>query len=343
MRPALPRYVQPVRAKGSTYLYFRRHGQRWRLPDDPASPEFQKAYLERLGSTNADAPPRRVGEGSVAAMIRDYRASDEFLALKPKTQRDYGRMLDVFAAIDHHPAEAIRRRHIRELRKGLAGKARTQKLFTQVASALFNFGIDNDHCSLNPAARMKRIGKAKAYKAWTDAQCATFEKSKPRRHLLTAYMLGRYSGQRRGDVLKMARTTYDGTSIEVRQAKTEHHADGDETLCIPVHKRLKAYLDELPKNSLLFVVDEDGLPVEETTFSKEFRDALDAADLDELHFHGLRKTAGRALAEAGCSAHEIQSITGHKTLQMVEHYTRAARQKRLASSAMAKLEKESDK
>ena len=25
----------------------------------------------------------------------------------------------------------------------------------------------------------------------------------------------------------------------------------------------------------------------------------------------------RALAEAGCSAHEIQAITGHRTLQMV--------------------------
>jgi len=32
-----------------------------------------------------------------------------------------------------------------------------------VASALFNFGIDNEYCSLNPAARMKRIGKAKAF------------------------------------------------------------------------------------------------------------------------------------------------------------------------------------
>lgn len=42
--------------------------------------------------------------------------------------------------------------------------------------------------------------------------------------------------------------------------------------------------------------------------------------------------------EAGCSAHEIQSITGHRTLQMVEHYTKAARQKRLASAAITKLE-----
>jgi integrase len=332
MRPNLPRYVQPIRAKGTVYLYFRRHGQRWRLPGRPGDAEFNARYLELLGQTNSNPDSRCIGEGSIAALIRDYRASDEFLALKAKTQNDYGRMLDRFAPIDRHSAEAIRRKHIRELRKGLAGKTRTQKLFTQVASALFNFGIDNEYCSLNPAARMKRIGKAKSYVAWSDAQCAAFEAWRPARHLMTAYMIARFAGQRRGDVLKMARTCYDGSCIEVRQEKT------DESLVIPAHRRLKTYLDQLPKDSLLFVVDAKGQPIDETTFSKEFRAALDCAGLNQLHFHGLRHSAGRALAEAGCSSHEIQAITGHRTLQMVEHYTKAARQKRLASSAIAKLE-----
>ena len=144
MRPNLPRYVQAIRAKGSVYLYFRRHGRRWPLPNDPATPAFATAYLERLAATDVDPAPRRVLDASVAALIRDYRGSDEFLALKPKTQRDYLRMLDIFAAIDHHPAGAVRRRHIRELRKTFAGKGRTQQLFGQVASLLFNFAVDQD-------------------------------------------------------------------------------------------------------------------------------------------------------------------------------------------------------
>lgn len=146
-------------------------------------------------------------------MMRDYRASDEFLALKPKTQRDYGRMLQLFGAIDLHPADAVRRRHIREIRKALVGKSRSQKLFTQVASTLFNFGIDNDYCATNPATRMKRIGKAKSFAAWSDKQCAAFENSKARAHLLTDYMIARFTGQRRGDVLRMARSAYDGRCI----------------------------------------------------------------------------------------------------------------------------------
>ena len=332
MRSNLPRYVQAVRAKGSIYLYFRRHRIRWPLPGQPGEPQFSARYLELLAQTNNDPEPKRLSEGSVAAMIRDYRASDEFLGLKPKTQRDYGRMLDLFSPIDRHPAEAIRRKHIRELRKAFAGKARTQKLFAQVASAVFNFGIDNDYCAINPAARMKRIGKATSYVTWTDAQCGAFEASKPARYLMTGYMIARYAGQRRGDVLKMARTAYDGSCIEIRQEKT------GQPLVIPTHCRLRAYLDLLPKDSLLFVVDASGQPLDETTFSKDFRAALDAAGLEGLHFHGLRHSAGRALAEAGCTAHEIQAITGHRTLQMVEHYTKAARQKRLASAAIAKLE-----
>jgi hypothetical protein len=43
------------------------------------------------------------------------------------------------------------------------------------------------------------------------------------------------------------------------------------------------------------------------------------------------------LAELGCSEHEIMAITGHTTSKEVMRYTKAARQKVLAASAMARL------
>jgi integrase len=207
-----------------------------------------------------------------------------------------------------------------------------------VASLLFNFAIDNDYCETNPASRMKRVGRASAYKAWTDAECATFEVSNLPRHVMTGYMLGRYTGQRRGDVLKMARSAYSSGMIAVKPSKTERHSHDNEQLFIPAHKRLMAYLAVLPMEALLFVVDANGRPVDETTFSKDFRTSLDAAGLTHLHFHGLRHTAGAALAEAGCSEKEIMAVLGHKTLAMVQKYTQGAQRKRLASSAIAKLE-----
>ena len=54
--------------------------------------------------------------------------------------------------------------------------------------------------------------------------------------------------------------------------------------------------------------------------------------------HGLRKACCRRLAEAGCSPHEIMSISGHVTLREVERYTKAANRARLADSAIATLQ-----
>ena len=74
-------------------------------------------------------------------------------------------------------------------------------------------------------------------------------------------------------------------------------------------------------------------------FGQWMRDAISAAGLPlDCRPHGLRKAAGRRLAEAGCSANEIMSILGHKTLAEAERYTREADQAKLAVAAVLKLE-----
>jgi len=50
---------------------------------------------------------------------------------------------------------------------------------------------------------------------------------------------------------------------------------------------------------------------------------------------GLRKAACRRLAEAGCSANVIASISGHTTLTEVARYTKAADQERMARDGTA--------
>jgi hypothetical protein len=53
------------------------------------------------------------------------------------------------------------------------------------------------------------------------------------------------------------------------------------------------------------------------------RDAMTKADLPlDCKPHGLRKTLGRRLADAGCTAHEIMAMLGHTTLEEAERYTR---------------------
>jgi enterobacteria phage integrase len=55
------------------------------------------------------------------------------------------------------------------------------------------------------------------------------------------------------------------------------------------------------------------------------RDAMTAAGLPmDCKPHGLRKTLGRRLADAGVSAHDIMATLGHTTLAQAENYTREA-------------------
>jgi hypothetical protein len=49
----------------------------------------------------------------------------------------------------------------------------------------------------------------------------------------------------------------------------------------------------------------------------------------------------RRLAEAGCSEKQIAAISGHKTLRMMQHYTQAADQERMARAAIEQLGNES--
>ena len=114
-------------------------------------------------------------------------------------------------------------------------------------------------------------------------------------------------------------------------------------LVIPIHQDLAAVLDAIPKEQLTILTRIDKQPWGENNFRHRFRKALDDLGLNSLVFHGLRKSAGRRLAEAGCTDHGIRAITGHKTMAIVQRYTTSARQENLAQAAILKLERSDNK
>ena len=74
------------------------------------------------------------------------------------------------------------------------------------------------------------------------------------------------------------------------------------------------------------------------SFTAWFRKHCDDAGLPKrCVVHGLRKAAGRKLAEAGCTAHEIMAILGHTSLREAERYTKDFNRAKLARSGMARL------
>ena len=81
-------------------------------------------------------------------------------------------------------------------------------------------------------------------------------------------------------------------------------------------------------------------PLEYAAVEKQFRKVRNKLEdpAKPYSLHGLRKNAAVSLAEAGCSDAEIQAVTGHKSVKMVQGYRRAASQKSLSKQAQTRRE-----
>lgn len=177
-----------------------------------------------------------------------------------------------------------------------------------------------------------KVPKSDGHHTWTHDEVAAFEAHHPvGSKARLALALGLYTAQRRGDVVRMGRQHIRNGELMVRQGKT------NAALLIPVLPELQAIIDGTPTGHLTLLVTKTGKSYGANDFSEQFRKWCDDAGLPpECSFHGLRKAALTRLADAGCTAHQIAAISGHKTLKEVERYTKAADQRRLAREAMAR-------
>ena len=145
-----------------------------------------------------------------------------------------------------------------------------------------------------------------------------------------------YTGQRRSDIVKIGRQDIHDGVLTIDQRKT---AGSEEShLEIPVHPKLREIIEATPTVGVkTLLVTHVGKPYTAPGFGNWFRKLCDKAECLDVSAHGLRKATARRLAEIGCSANQIASITGHATLSEVQRYTKAADRKRMAREAMAKL------
>lgn len=335
-------YVHVKHAKGREYHCFRtqRDGKtiETRIKGEPGSAEYFAHYAElRAGAERPKT--ERPADGSIAAMIAGYMLAPEYTDLAAKTRRDYARALDTLRALGAFPATAIRRADVIKIRNKVAARSgrRAADLFVAVTSRCFGVGRDLGFIERTPVEGIARLAEPESYAPWPRGVRDAFESSSPPPHLLTAYMLALWTAARIGDAVTLGRQHDDGIALTYRPAKTRR-SSGIEAY-VPVFSKLRAHLDTLPAGRLLFVAREDGSPCRADTLAKELRAHLAGIGIEGYSFHGLKHTTGTALAEAGASTQEIQSILNHTTLQMAEHYTARVNRRSLAVSGMAKLER----
>jgi integrase len=326
--------VQRDRAGRVVFHYFRRNGRRWRLPGEPTSEAFMAEYHRLLAETapRKASTPAANPSGSFGALVKDFLASGQFKEKRQSTQREYRRVLEALSA-EHgsKPVRLLERRHVRQIRDARADTPGAANTVLRMLKLLLNFAVDDGIIKANPAAKM-RLLKVGEWRAWTDEECAAFEARWPTGSMQRrAYALALYTGQRKSDLVAMSRAHRKDGAIRVVQGKT-----GAE-LWIPEHRNLTAELTSDGHMALL--ITSQGKAFDPVYFGAWFADAIAAASLpDDCVLHGLRKTAARTLAEAGCSEQEIAAITGHLSGRMVAHYTKAADQKKRATAAITKLE-----
>jgi integrase len=330
-----PKFVQGfIDRHGKPRFYFRRAGRtKVPLPGLPFSTEFMDAYTAALADQPAAVGASKVRPGTIKALALSYFASPDFRTLKPSTQQAYRWTIEGFCKEHGDKRVALlQREHVVRLMAARAERPAAANTLRMAVRVMMRHAVDIGLRRDDPTRDVRPIRtKSSGHHFWTEEEIAAFEAHHPigtRARLALALLL--YSGQRRGDVLRMGAQHVRNGALYIKQEKT-----GAE-LVIPVHPDLAAILAVQPREHLTFITTRRGGPFQGAAFSRWFRERCDAAGLPHCSAHGLRKGAARRLAEAGCTEHEIGAITGHASLSELVRYTKAADQKRLAESAMTK-------
>ncbi|MTI10506.1 tyrosine-type recombinase/integrase [Curvivirga aplysinae] len=279
-------------------------------------------------------------------LIEQYLGSPEFKEKRPSTQKDYRASCDILkkTKAKNKPFASMSRADVIKLRNHFSDSPSKANKIVRMLSVLGEMAIDLGLRADNPAKGVSSLkAKGGGNRAWTEGEMKAFVEGCDNPMMKIAFFVALFTGQRQGDCLNMTRTDErlkDGL-IKVIQEKT-----GTE-IYIPCHPLLMQILQEAPTNSIYFICREDGKPYSTDGFRANWNRQLAKLNLETNEkagrikgctFHGLRRNAASALAEAGCSNEEIKAITGHKTDDMVRHYTQSVQQISRAKIAMQRVE-----
>lgn len=338
MKIKLPHVDRFKDRHGRVRLYYRNKTAgtpRVLLRGPEGSPEFLEDYQAAASGAVTNSKRKKLSKSSFRWLVEQYYSSADFKTLALNTQKTRRRILDKFCEENGEKRfEMLERKHLLKIRDGMLDRPEAANNLMKAIKRVYFIGNQYGHCEQNPA---EKIGKLKSknpdgFHTWTLDEIEQFKSRHPigtKARLALSLLL--FTGQRRSDVVKMGRQHIQDDFLSVRQQKT------GKKLSIPIIPALRAVLDASAVGELTFLVTQHGLAYTANGFGNWFRTVCDEAGLKHCSSHGLRKAAATALAESGCSDHEIKAITGHSRSEQVAVYTEKVNQKKLAASAMRRL------
>jgi len=338
MRRRLPPNVERNVVRGHVYLSFRvGKGPRTKLPNDPTSDEFKIAYAAAVAGQVAKRPSiKKDTARSIGSLVTSYLSSDAFASLSDGSKGGYRSRLDQIKRDHGHRAVAgLTKDRIEEkILKPLHNKPGAKIDTIKKLRILIRHAIDDlKWLAIDPSDGIKR-GRSKEIRAWTDAEMRAFEErwsfgTKQR----AAYELMLHAGTARVDTHLTTWVQVDADDFEYTRRKT------GVPVVVKKVQSLRTALAALTRRHVCILTTEWGKTFTVDGFSGWMRAAMTEAGLPlDCRPHGLRKTFGRLLADAGCTAHDIMAALGHLTLAEAERYTREADRRRGGRRAIVKLE-----
>lgn len=281
--------------------------------------------LRNCAKTGSNGPK----PGSVAKLFADYRASEEFGELKPRTRSDYAYYLDkIEAEFGHVMVRAITpkviKTHYRRVRKE-KGVTWSYHILGNGWRPTLSWAVSEDWIASNPALEVMMKAPKKRDVIWEPKQAATY--------IAKAMEMGWKSivamahvfdsiGQSPIDVRTLLRKSYDGRRISVSREKTG--VKGAPIILFPVAVvALDDYLAAQARHpeAPLFLHERTGRMWHESTLQHTHAKIRTAAGLPKrLQLQDFRTTVQTEGGAAGGTVDELKGLGRHLSRAAGEHY-----------------------
>ena len=258
--------------------------------------------------------------------IRDGRIADAFLL-----KRVVDAAPDIWADIR---VADLKRRHLRALIADMSDRPHAARRWLIVIRKMIGTALDEEWIESDPSHRLKyRPPPTKGWRAWTDAERAKFEERWPigstPRLCLCARALARPTAK--GHRLAGDRK-HRGRLVTFATSKTGRIVTGHIT------PMLREVLDAADLSGQTILKTAYGQPFSEKSLTGRMADWTHAAGLPKgCTTHGLRKTLGKLIADAGGSSRQSMAALGHDDLKQAELYSEEFDRETQARDAMKKV------
>ena len=346
-RPYLSSYKD---RHGTLRWRYRRKGLAVALQGHPGEKAFEAAYSAALEGQPIRAQvvrhPNHALPRTLKAAWRLHVQGLEWTALRSTSKAQYIARAERFLAMQVAPPHPttyadvpvadLKRRHIKDLLASMADRPHAGSDVLVTLRKMIVVALDQEWILHDPTHRLRYAPKIDGHRAWTDAELAEFEEHFPLGTMQrTIYALALYTGQRRGDLVRIRWSDFTGTKGSQQLALIQQKTG--KRLRLPVLPHLRAVLEATARRGDTVLALEDGSARSAEGLTNDWRRWTERAGLKGTSIHGLRKTLGKLLAEEGATTRELMDALGHDAIAHAELYSREAAQETMAKSAFDKV------